>query len=199
MIWWELESKVNIMAHFLSSSLLLSRLYLLLRLPISVSWLSGSGVKWPEIISREAELLGLLGLLVLRGGSEENSGRLTTPAISHSGHQLSTIWSFVLHVVQWDIASTGPDISLVSLVVHSVGIITHYGEPSSGSVLPRALVSSGESEVPHDGITLSQLPPLLSQLSEHRHNPDLVGDRPWLDHIIAVTCLHLYCGWGLVA
>ena len=68
------------MTHFLSSSLLLSRLYLLLRLPISVSWLSGSGVKFPEMISDEAagELLELL-----RGGSEENSGLLITPAISH--------------------------------------------------------------------------------------------------------------------
>ena len=54
-----------------------------------------------------------------------------------------------LYLVNWDIASIGPDISFVSLAVHSVGIITDYGETLSGSGLPRALVSSGESKVPH--------------------------------------------------
>ena len=43
---------------------------------------------------------------------------------------------------------------------------------------------------------------MVSQLSElpvhsdHRNNLDLMAGRPWLDHIMAITCLPLYCGGG---
>ena len=96
-------SVFSMSSYFLSSSLLLSKLYLLLRLPISRSLLSGSGVKFPEMISDEAELVsGCFWLLLLarsgwetkRGGREEKLSRL------YSGEMLAiSQWRNVLVVV----------------------------------------------------------------------------------------------------
>ena len=117
------------------------------------------------MISGEAGLVAGLGLVLLRGGSEENSGLLTTQAISHSGHQLSTyIMSSQSYTITGQVryCQCWPQISFVSRVVHSVRIITHYGEPVSGSALPWPLVSGGQSKVPHGSKAIT----LVSQLTQ---------------------------------